>query len=305
MRDFFKLNRIFSILNIVLLCILGYQALNLIAGKTRQVHAVNPEEESAQTEIKPGNILSNTVNPKTILERNIFGPVAVSASQKSSQKDTDETQPAKPVARGQLELRLLGTVAGDEEVACAVVENVRTRVQDLYKIGDYIQGARIAKIERNRIILVNEGVRQILNLYVAADVNSDSSILAKETKAVEREENAAGSPIKITSPTEREVNKSSFLAKIGGIEAILKTVEITPHATDGKTDGLQITGLEGLSMARFVGLENGDVIQVINGQYVTDSRKAFQVLRKARALSSLDMRLLRGSERKTLSFKIQ
>ena len=247
----------------------------------------------------------NTVNPKIILERNIFSPVTVSASQKSSQKETVETQSAKPVTTGQLELRLLGTVAGDENAACAIIEDTKTRIQELYKTGDLVQGARIEKIERNRIMLLNEGIQQILNLYVGSEDNMNAVASTKETKSAAPEKNSMAGVIKVTSPTEREVNKSAFLAKVGGVEAVMKTVDITPHLVNGKADGLKITGLEGLSMARFVGLENGDVIQVINGQFVTDSRKAFQVLRKARALSSLDMQLLRGSERKTLSFKIQ
>ena len=305
MKKFLRVSKIFSILNLVLLCILGYLALNLIAGKTRQVHAIDPKTEAAQADINTDNILSNTVNPKIILERNIFSPVTVSASQKSSQKETVETQSAKPVTTGQLELRLLGTVAGDENAACAIIEDTKTRIQELYKTGDLVQGARIEKIERNRIMLLNEGIQQILNLYVGSEDNMNAVASTKETKSAAPEKNSMAGVIKVTSPTEREVNKSAFLAKVGGVEAVMKTVDITPHLVNGKADGLKITGLEGLSMARFVGLENGDVIQVINGQFVTDSRKAFQVLRKARALSSLDMQLLRGSERKTLSFKIQ
>jgi type II secretory pathway component PulC len=58
-------------------------------------------------------------------------------------------------------------------------------------------------------------------------------------------------------------------------------------------------------MARYVGFENGDVIQNINGSTVTNRRKAFQILRKARSQSSLNIQLLRNQEQMSLSFGIK
>ncbi|MBN1975464.1 MAG: hypothetical protein JW787_17640 [Sedimentisphaerales bacterium] len=256
-------------------------------------------KETLKTDFEPVQKSVNSVNSQIILERNIFNPANFNMPGRNL-NETFAVQPSKPVVRKQLELRLLGTVAGDEKIACAIVEDIKTKVQDLYKTGDVIQGAIIEKIERNRIIILNEGIPEILNLFVAGN---ESSVYAGTQKS-ENEKQDVSDVIKVTSPAAREVNKKAFLAKIGGIEAVMKTVEVTPHTVNGKADGLRISGLEGLSMASFVGLENGDVIQTINGQTVTDNRKAFQVLKKARALSSLDMQLMRGEEKKTLSFKI-
>ena len=112
----------------------------------------------------------------------------------------------------------------------------------------------------------------------------------------------ASEVVKIISPTEREINKRAFLARVGGMEAIIKTVEVTPYLEDGQEKGLRITGLEDLSMARFVGFKNGDIIQNINGSVVTNRRKAFQILRKVRSQSSLHIQLLRDQQKKELSF---
>jgi len=301
MRDIFKLHKILSVLNLLLLAILGFYVLNFILKDTKQEYATNPKTYSTQAHIEHSQVSSDIVNPEIILERNIFSPIKTDASKKDSQKKTNVAQSTKSVDRKQLELRLLGTVAGKDEVSCAVVQDIRTNVQDLYKTGDVIHGARIEKIERNRIILLSEGVREVLNLYVASE---GSIAQAKEKQASVAKESSLADAIKVTSPTEREINKRAFIAKIGGIEAVLKTVEISPYIVSGRAEGLQINGLEGLSMARYVGLENGDVIQNINGQIVKDNRKAYQVLRKARALSSLDIQLMRAKEIKTLSFKI-
>lgn len=306
MRDAFELRRILSLANIVLLAILAYIIVSsihaILAEDIGQKHAMNLNSEAVEANT---NINENPLplrDHKIILERNIFGSNIINSAQEKSQKEKIEAQSPVPDARKQLELRLLGTVAGDEEIACAIVEDARTKVQDLYRTGDLIQGVRIAKIERNRIILLNEGVREILDLHVA---RQDSIASEKSLKPEATVETSVADAVKVISPTEHEINKSAFLAKIGGIEAILKTVKLSPYIVNGESKGLRITGLEGLSMAKYVGLQNGDVIQAINGQNITDERKAFQVLRKARALSAADIQLARGKEETILSFRIE
>ncbi|MBN2589183.1 MAG: hypothetical protein JXA96_04935 [Sedimentisphaerales bacterium] len=302
MRDI--LGQILPVTNVVMVLLLVYLVYSIFFEKTGQEYQIEPKQEPSQTNSGIDQNSLDSINPGIILERDIFNTEKVTASQQNTQQDNVTSQVIKPVIRKPLELRLLGTVAGEGKIGCAIIENLKTKVQDLYNTGDIVNGARIEKIERNRIILLNDGVEEVLNLYVAGQESSDSVVLASETPVTKPEGNTPEDIVTITSPTERQVNKSAFLAKIGGIEAILKTVKISTHNTDGQEDGLQISGLEGLSMAKFVGLKNGDIIQTINGQAVTNDRKAFQVLRKARSLTSFDLELTRGTENKTLSFKI-
>ncbi|KPL25668.1 MAG: hypothetical protein AMJ75_00125 [Phycisphaerae bacterium SM1_79] len=303
MRGIPELRRIIWVANVVLLAILGYMVATLTFGKdSRREYTINSKSKATEAEIQLAKNPSPAVNHRVILERNIFGSAGVDAVAKQLEKDKAAVLSPKPVVSQQLGLRLLGTVAGNKEVACAVLEDIRTKVQDLYETGDVIQGARIEKIERNRVILLNEGTHEVLDLSVA---NGGSAPVERTVRDEVSEKPSAAEAVKITSPTEREIDKRAFLAKIGGMEAVLKTVKVSPYVVNGEAKGLRITGLEGLSMARYVGLENGDVIQTINGQSVTNKRKAFQVLRKARLLSSSDIQLLRGKEEMALSFRIE
>jgi type II secretion system protein C len=278
------------IANIVLLLILGYIIFDFIFGNDRGQSAIiytNPKDNT--TEINPNKNTKLTVNHKAILDRNIFGSSDLNSIEKIPDKENIATQTS--VLKAQL--RLLATIAGDEEVACAVIENVTTKIQDLYKTGDAIEGTYIERIERNRIVLFNGKEREVLSLHVADGV---STPLAQSTEA---------EVVSIISPTEREINKKAFLAKVGGMEAILKMAKITPNMVNGKERGLRIEGLHNSSMAKYVGFENGDIIQNINGQTVTNRRKLSEILRRARAHSSFDTQLLRGTEKKTLSFRIK
>ena len=299
MKNVLEIPRILLVTNIVLLVILGYIVAGFIFRNDSGQSAVVEPISTTDGEI---NALSKDPveadNPDIIIKRNIFGSSGLS----SAKQDLEQVTKVNSISVLKAQLRLLATVAGDEEVACAVIENVKTKIQDLYRIGDIIEGTRIERIDRNKIVLVNEGQREVLHLYVT-DGNSDR--IEKSTEPVIARKPDAAEAVNVISPTEREINKKAFLARVGGMEAIIKTVQIAPYVEDGKEKGVRITGLEGLSMARFVGFENGDIIQNINGSTVTNRRKAFQILRKARSQSSISIQLLRGQQEKKLSFGIK
>jgi type II secretory pathway component PulC len=81
-------------------------------------------------------------------------------------------------------------------------------------------------------------------------------------------------------------------------------MEVAPYVINGQQEGLSITGLDDLSMAGYLGFKNGDIIQNVNGQVLTDKQKAFQVLKKARSQSSLSVQLLRNKQKMDLSFEL-
>lgn len=299
MKGVLEIRKLLWAANLISLAILGYVVASFILGNDAEHSTiVEPAPKIVKGEIALSKDPILLDNHKIIMERNIFGPVGAGTDKENLQKEKKEA-PA-PVLRAQL--RLLATVAGDEEVACAVIENVKTKIQDLYKTGDIIEGAQVERIERNRIVLFNGGQREVLNLYVAGGV---SVPVEKSAEPVMAQKPGFAEVVTIISPTEREINKKAFLAKVGGTEAILRTVAAAPYIVNGKEKGIRITGLEDSSMARYVGFENGDVIQNINGNTVTNRRKAFQILRKVRSQSSLNIQLLRNKKKKELSFGIK
>ena len=299
MKSVLKIPRILWIADIVLLVILGYIVAGFIFGNdSGQSAIVEPKTTTDGEQIALSKEPVQTDNPDIIIERNIFGSSGWNSAKQNPEQEIKENS----ISVLKAQLRLLATVAGDEEVACAVIENVKTKIQDLYKTGDIIGGTRIERIERNKIVLFSGGQREVLNLYVADGI---SDRVEKSAGPVIAQKPDASEVVNIISPTEREINKKAFLARVGGMEAILNKVEAAPYLEDGQEKGVRITGLEDLSMARYVGFENGDVIQNINGSTVTNRRKAFQILRKARSQSSISIQLMRNQQQKKLSFGIK
>ena len=286
-----NLRRTIWIANLAALVLLGYVVAGIVRRESDQ--SLNAPRLAVQAPLSERHAAAMTKEVCSIItRRNIFG----------SGKAADvvaEAEPARPgaLADTKLQLKLLGTVAGDPDIARAVIEDKLSKVQDLYRIGDVVQGAVIKSIERNRVVLARGNRREALELHAGAREPATGQAAARLPDA--------RAAISILAANEFEIDKKAFLAKVGGMEAVFKVARLTPYVAHGKTIGLRITGLENVSMARYVGLQNGDVIQAVNGQKLNSQQKAFQVFRKARAQSALNVNLLRGEREKTLLFRMK
>jgi type II secretory pathway component PulC len=197
---------------------------------------------------------------------------------------------------------LRATIAGDDQVAYAVIENLKSKVQDIYKTGDIIDVAQIERINRNKIVLLCGEQSEVLNLCIS---HGNLNPVEKNEEPVMAEKQNTAPYIKAISSAKQALNPKAYISKVQGMEAFLEKMEVNPYIENGEEKGLCITGLDDLSMVGYFGFENGDVIQTINGQMLTGKQKAFQVLKKARSQSSLNFQLLRNQHKLDLSFEIK
>ena len=108
--------------------------------------------------------------------------------------------------------------------------------------------------------------------------------------------------VRVSPPTKQAPIKVQ--TKIKCIETILKKAIIEPHLVNGQTEGLRITGLEGISLASELLLRSGDIIRAINGQPLTSKQRAYKIFKRARTQSTMRVDLLRDGETKALLFKL-
>ena len=96
-----------------------------------------------------------------------------------------------------------------------------------------------------------------------------------------------------------------FHRRVGGIDTLIRRAELAPHLDNGEMAGIRLAGLEHLRFAPFLGLQAGDVLQVVNGQRLTGMQKALQVMRKARAQREIRISLLRDGEVKKIRYSLR
>lgn len=93
--------------------------------------------------------------------------------------------------------------------------------------------------------------------------------------------------------------------KLRRVEAVLKNAVIEPYTVSGKIEGLRVTGLEKIRVAKNLGLQSGDIIRAVNGQRLDNPRKAYEIFKAARKQLIMKVEILRDGKTKTLLFYLR
>lgn len=247
------------------------------------------------TAIKSTTQVDNSTKDYTsIIEQNVFSHARSSSAMQKSLSDGGATTMV-PSAEEELGLVLIGAIAGPNWAARAIIQNTRSNVADRYKIGEMVAGARVESIQKEAVVLLYNGQSKILRLQIGRnDSQSQTDVSRSQT----------GTEVAIAARSGARVTKVPS-QQTGYVETILGNAVIEPYSVNGKTEGLKVSGLENLPMAKEVGLKNGDIVREVNGHQLTDKRKAYQVLKKARTQPSVSVELQREGETKELSFALR
>lgn len=241
----------------------------------------------------PMLVKATEVNYAAILEHDPFGGVEASAS--TPQRPEVNEPSSQPIGEI-LGIALKGTVSGSPYVARAIVQEIQTKATKVYKIGDRVNDATVEGISRDSVVFLYQGREQVLR---RSHDKTPSMPQARDLSEL-LDEAGPAAPAVAQSPLADQVRSDT-----DSIQDLLDKATVTPALVDGQVQGLQITGLDRLPAAGFLGLEEGDVICTVNGQGLTNPRKAFQIFKKAKAQEGLQIELIRKGQIKTLSFDLK
>lgn len=149
-----------------LIVILAYAGVSFLYSRLEKrflvtTAAVAPRVAQAGAAEKTKQVLQKTSNYQIILTRNIFEAVLEQKNVEPKKKKPEKVVEKEP-EETTLKLVLQGTVSGDERDARAIIVDQKDKKQDIYQIGDAIQGALITSIERGKVILEVNGKKQLL-----------------------------------------------------------------------------------------------------------------------------------------------
>lgn len=289
------------ILNLGLLALLGYVVYSIVTGSAQRPRGGGvPAARSKPRPEADRPSRKAAADSGALAAVNIFAP----PPRKPEPRRVAQPKPREP-AKPQLpplRLKLIGSICGDADVSRAVIEDLAKGKQGIYRVGDVIQQARITRIESDRVLLARAGKTEALRLRTTVGGEASSPSRRVRARGGTRD---AGSAIRSLSPGAFQVSRSLLRSRMGGMSAILRATKFTPHVVDGKVRGLRVSGVDKIPGASLIGIRNGDVIESVNGHTLSSLPKAYQVFQKARRQSFVNVGLLRGKQRRTLSFRVR
>ena len=218
----------------------------------------------------------------------------------NSVKAVAEPTPGPP-KKTELKVKLWGVAIHDDGRSSCIIEDLGNHQQQLYKIGDTVQGiATVARVEWDKVILNRDGQEEILELNPDLRKPANMVVPAAAVATPSGDEH-----IQMVAENQYKVDKSEVDSALENMNQLLTQVRAVPHFEGGKSTGFRLFAIRQDSLFDKIGLKNGDIIQNINGTDLTDPSGALALFTELRNQPSISVRVLRNKEVRTLSYSIQ
>jgi len=305
------IQRIIIVINLILLTVIAYLGVTLFYS----IFDYRLDNLPKQEAVKTIPIAQDTQKDKPlsyyepIMERDLFQTRAAQII-----TETKEDIDIEALEETELKLKLWGTVSGSPESAYAVIEDTQTRKQNLYRIDDVIQQARLKAIFRERVVLVVNGKDEILTMEKAqqtAAVSRSISSPARSTvqRPIEPEsqvESESQAPTSAIRSQRVSLNRSMIDNAMGDVSKLMTEITITPHtAEDGQQAGLALQNIKPNSIFRRMGLRNGDVLVGVDGERIESVDDALGLYENLKTSSEVQVQILRRGQERTIEYRIR
>lgn len=224
--------------------------------------------------------------------------------------------------------KLVGVmVSSKPEWSTAIIQDPATRQAYILRPEDMVLGqATLLEVRRDRIIIERNGVREYIRLENTITGNPTSATarsapLGRPSSATPqasstgarvpmargaRAQEAAREPeVKKVGDSRFQVDRKTLDAKLQDRAALAKGATPIPNYKNGKKAGLKIMNIQSDSVYNDIGLQNGDVLQAVNGEKIKSQAHALELFEKFRKSSKVSIDIERNGKSQQLDYDIR
>ncbi len=292
-------NRYFTIINLLLvtagiyLCVNGFYLL--INARLSSVAVSTVSSAPAGPAVKPPPPPPLDAY-KAIVARNIFNAGSKAPAPAALAVDLEKLK------QTELKLKLWGTVTGQGRDAYAVIEDIKARQQNLYRVGDSVQDAVVKLILRGKVVLTVDGQDEILAME---EISSRAS-----RRSAGRMSQPPGPVMGRKLPVSRYPRKIRLKGEqiqkaMENLGQLMQQATLRPHIEGGQPAGISITGIKPNALFRKMRLRNGDIITGVNGEPIQSVEDALRIFDQLSSGSNIQLQIKRRGREQTLDYSIE
>ena len=175
----------------------------------------------------------------------------------------------------------------------------------LYRLLDDVsgKGARIYGIEKERVLLDNDGSNEYIDNSAAAPPNLGVTPIPVPGGVPQA--SGGGEGVKQLSENQYVVARSEINNALTNLSDLATKARIVPSFKNGVANGFKLFSIVPDSLYAKIGVQNGDVIRRITGYEMNSPDKALEIYQKLRDASRIEIEIERRGEtlRKTYSIE--
>jgi general secretion pathway protein C len=217
---------------------------------------------------------------------------------------------APPVKTGLRALLVAGVVAEQPRWSIASITDLSTRETRIYGIGDAILGASLLSVERIRderdatgvgfkvaAIVCNNGSKEYIDFDAGEGVAAaPPNIGVFAPGGDEGGAAGVGDGVRKLADNRYEIKRSVIESTLSNLNNIATQARIVPSFKNGVSNGFKLFSIQPGSLYSAIGVENGDVIQKINGYEINSPDKALEVYQKLRESRHISLEIERNGQ---------
>jgi len=239
-------------------------------------------------------------------------PEAIAAAPASPQNCDD---PRASPARSQLRLQLVAAVHAERgRNSLATLVDLGTRETHVVGVGEYVGGVRFLGLERLRAesdatgngfrtvaVLCNGGTKEYLDFEAGAGgalaSAGDVNVGVAPVPAPRPGGGAAQlEGVRMVAANRYEIDKSVIDQTLGNLNVLATQARIVPSFKNGVANGFKLFSIQPSSLYAAIGVENGDVIQRVNGYEINSPEKALELYQRLRESQHVTLELERAGQ---------
>jgi general secretion pathway protein C len=217
--------------------------------------------------------------------------------------------PSPEVSATPLPLKLVGIMAGTRPQAprFAIIESTGSPPgQALYQVGDSVQQIFIVDILPGCVVFDRGGSQQ--KLCFEKDAGTAPAPAAAPRAAATpapRPSEAASEDIVRIDPGTWQIKREKLMEHFANVGSLSGQATITPYFAQGQQLGFRLSRMRAGGVLQQIGLQEGDVLQQMNGLALHTPQEALQAYQQLQTESTVRLNILRNNSPTTLTYEIR
>lgn len=191
-------------------------------------------------------------------------------------------------------IRLIGVVLGDQRGVFAIVEELSSKKQTLYRLHDQIPDlGEVSEIRRDGMIIRQGDLEELLELAL-----SEKPAVATGISTTPASQ-APGAPVR------KVIDRREVELAMSNLPKLLTQARAVPYMVNGTVNGFRIDFVAPASFYEKIGVQAGDVLQRVNGVDIRDPTTMLSLLQQLKNERVVKLDMVRNNQRSTVTYELR
>lgn len=195
-------------------------------------------------------------------------------------------------------IRVIGVVVGDQRGVFAIVEELASKQQMLYRVHDQVLDlGEVSEIRRNGILIRQGNLEELLELAQAENPTGPGGSSGTVP--------STGQTPPVGAPLRKVIDRREVEQAMNDLPKLLSQARAAPHMVNGAINGFRLDYIAPTSFYEKIGVQTGDVLQRVNGVDIRDPSTMLNLLQQLKNEQIVKLDVLRNNQRSTITYELR